>query len=122
MPRSVDYLKARLLHFAHWLAKERGKQDTREVTLQDILDFHAMLRRKRRKLTGEPISANYCNAHLYALRGYYTFLHQTKRILIDPCAELPRLRASRALPKGVLTASQAMKLLQQPNVTYSLRL
>jgi integrase/recombinase XerD len=116
VPRSVDYLKARLLVFAHWLAQERGKEDPRDVTLQDLLDFHSALRQRKRKLTGEPISANYCNTHLYALRGYYRFLFETGRILVDPCSELPRLRGRRALPKGVLSPSQAMKLLQQPNV------
>jgi integrase/recombinase XerD len=116
VPNSVHYIRARLLHFAHWLAQERGKSDARDVTLQDVLDFHVMLRGKKRKLTGELISAGYCNAHLYCLRGYYQFLYQTGRILIDPCADLPELRSPRALPKGVLTASQAMRLLQQPNV------
>lgn len=116
VPRSVDYSKARLLNFAQWVGKERNKQDMREVTLQDILDFHAVLRQKRRKLTGQPLSPGYCNTHLYALRGYFHFLHQTGRILVDPCSELPRLRSPRSLPKGVLTASQAMRLLQQPNV------
>ena len=116
VPRSVDYIKARLIHFGDWLRREKKNDDSREVTLQDMLDFHAMLRRRPRKLTGQPISAGYCNTHLYALRGYYQFLHQTGRVLIDPCADLPPLRAPKALPQGVLSASQAMKLLQQPNV------
>jgi CHC2-type zinc finger protein/DNA primase-like protein len=97
------YLKARLLVFAHWLAQERGKEDPRDVTLQDLLDFHSALRQRKRKLTGEPISANYCNTHLYALRGYYRFLFETGRILVDPCAELPRLRGrSPRLPLVVV--------------------
>jgi integrase/recombinase XerD len=116
VPRSVHYIKARLLHFAHWLAQERDKNDARDVTLQDLLDFHTMLRQKRRRITGEPISATYCNAHLYCLRGYYQFLHQTGRILVNPAAELPRFKSPRPLPKGVLTPAQAMRLLQQPNV------
>jgi len=116
VPRSVDYIKARLAHFGDWLRREKRNDDPREVTLQDLLDFHAMLRQKRRKLTGQPISAGYCNTHLYALRGYYQFLHQTGRVLIDPCADLPPLRAPKALPQGVLSAGQAMRLLQQPNV------
>jgi integrase/recombinase XerD len=118
VPRSVDYTKTRLLVFAQWAAKERDKSDPRDVTLQDLLDFHAMFRQKRRKITGEPVSAGYCNAHLYCLRGYYRFLLDTGRILVDPCAELPRLKSPRGLPKGVLTASQAMRLLQQPNVMH----
>lgn len=116
VPRSIDYIKARLSHFWDWLRREKRVDDPREVTLQDMLDFHAMMRRKRRKLTNQPLSANYCNTHLYALRGYYQFLHQTGRVLVDPCADLPPLRAPKALPQGVLTAAQAMKLLQQPNV------
>jgi integrase/recombinase XerD len=116
VPRSVDYIKARLICFGDWLRREKKKEDHREVTLQDLLDFHSMLRAKRRKLTGEPISAEYCNTHLYALRGYYQFLHQTGRVLINPCADLPQLRSPKPLPKGVLTPSQAMQLLQQPNV------
>ena len=116
VPRSVDYTKARLITFWNWLRRERKKDDPREVTLQDLLDFHAFMRQKRGKLTGVPVSAGYCNAHLYALRGYYQYLHQTGRTLIDPCSDLPRLHAPRALPKSVLTSAQAMRLLQQPNV------
>ena len=116
VPRSVDYCVARLTTFERWLAQERRKDDPRDVVLQDLLDFHAMLRQKRRKLTGESVSAGYCNAHLYALRGYYRFLFETGRVLVNPCADLPPLRCPKPLPKGVLTAAEAIKLLQQPDV------
>lgn len=115
VPRSVDYALARIGAFRQWLANRRNKTDDRDVVLQDLLDFHSMMR-ERRRLTGEPISAGYCHAHLYALRGYYRFLHQTGRVMLDPTADLPPLRAPKPLPKGILTAAQTLKLLQQPNV------
>jgi integrase/recombinase XerD len=116
VPRSVDFIKARLLCFEHWLLHTKHRGDPRDVTLQDLLDFHAMLRQKRRKTTGEPITAGYCNGHLSSLRGYYRFLQQTGRVLVNPCADLPEFHSPKPLPKGILTASQAMRLLQQPNV------
>ncbi len=116
VPGSVDYILARIANFEHWLTQEKEKDDPREVTLQDLLDYHTMLRQRRRRITGEPITLGYCNAHLYCLRDYYRFLHQTGRVLIDPGEELPPLKTPKALPKGVLTASEALRLLQQPNV------
>jgi len=116
VPRSVDYCMARLVTFDKWLIENRNKKDHRDVVLQDLLDFHAMLRRKRRRITGESVTAGYCNAHLYVLKGYYEFLFETNRILVNPAANLPPMRCPRPLPKGVLTAKQVVKLLQQPDV------
>jgi len=127
-PGSIKLTLEKLANFEHWLIAQNRKTDPREVTLQDMLDFHTMLRQRRRKGSqtrisqtrgdshGTPLSLSYCHAHLYALRGYYKYLHQTGRILINPCADLPELHEPKTLPKGVLTAKQAMKLLQQPNV------
>jgi integrase/recombinase XerD len=116
VPSSIHYIRVSIANFERWLTKEKKKDDPRDVALQDLLDYHTMLRQKRRKLTGEPITIGYCNTQLYCLRGYYRFLHQTGRILVDPGMALPELKAPKPLPKGVLTAAQALKLLQQPNV------
>jgi integrase/recombinase XerD len=114
-PGSVTSSLEQIATFERWVTQEKAKEDPRDVTLNDVLEFHGFLRQKRHKLTGEPLSASYCNGHLYTLRGYYRFLLQSGLILLDPCQELPRLHAPRPLPKGVLSTSQAMRLLQQPN-------
>jgi integrase/recombinase XerD len=116
VPRSVDYILTRIACFERWMLREKKRDDPRDVTLQDLLDFHVMLRQRRRVATGEPVTAGYCHSHLYALRGYYRFLHQIGRVLVDPGAALPALKSPKPLPKGVLTADQALRLLQQPQV------
>lgn len=116
-PKSIGHMFARIAHFEHWLSREKHKDDARDVTLQDVLDYHDLLRRKRHTFTKQPLTAGYCNSHIYDLRGYYHYLHQMGRILVDPCADLPELHAPRPLPKGVLSTSETMRLLQQPKAT-----
>jgi integrase/recombinase XerD len=112
----IDGVTAILHHFAHWTAVKKNKPDVRDVVLRDVLDYHEMLRQRKGKLTRQPVSAAYCNSHLYSIRGYYRFLLATGRALVDPCAEMPPLHAPKPLPRGILTAGQALHLLQKPNV------
>jgi integrase/recombinase XerD len=115
VPATIVSVKERLACFEQWLVRVKHKEDIRDVTLQNVLDFNTMLRHRPHRYTGKPLSAGYCNNHIYAVTGYYQFLHQTGRVLVNPCADLPKLRSGQSLPKGVLTTSQTLKLLQQPD-------
>jgi integrase/recombinase XerD len=115
VPATITSVKEKLTYFEEWLVRAKGNEDLRDVSLQDVLDFNTMLRQRRHRHTGKPLSPQYCSSHLYAITGYYRFLHETGRVLINPCADLPEFHCGRSLPKGVLTTSQTLKLLQQPD-------
>ena len=102
-----------LEHFMAWL----GERDLRDATLQTLLDYHAHLQR-RRKPGGEANSAGHHNRQLRGIKRFARFLHERGKLLVDPFADLPPLRTPRRLPRGILSAAQVIRLLQQPNLLH----
>ena len=97
--------------FGRWL----GERDARDVTLQDLLDYHQSLQNKKNQ-QGTATTIAYRNHQLGIVKNFFTFLHERKMILVNPAEGFPVLRAPHRLPRGVLTDAQVLKLLAQPNL------
>ena len=96
--------------FMRWL----GERDLRDVTLQDLLDYHSQLH-IRRNAPGVPTSIGHRNKQMWIVCNFFGFLHERGKILVNPATDFPVLRKPRRLPRGVLTNAQVMRLLAQPN-------
>jgi integrase/recombinase XerD len=91
--------------FHEWL----GPRDLRDLDLTEVIAYHKHLA-KPRKTTGKPNSLGYQHTQLRSVKNYTAFLKQRGQLLIDPCENLPVLHTPKALPKGVLSNAQVMKL------------
>lgn len=93
--------------FHQWL----GTRDLRDLNLNDILAYQKHLATPR-KTTAHPNSLGYQHTQLRSVKNLTAFLKQRGQLLIDPCENLPILHTPKALPKGVLSNAQVMKLLR----------
>lgn len=96
--------------FMRWL----GERDLRDATLQTLLDYHAQLA-TRRNAPGVLTSVGHCNKQMWVILGFFGFLHERGKILVNPATDFPVLHKPHRLPKGVLTNAQVLQLLAQPN-------
>ena len=91
-------------------ATQLGGEDPREASLNDLLNW-------RVKLAKRALAISTQNAKLRQVKAFYRWLFDSDRALVDPGKKLPVLRTPRALPKGVPSAAQVVKLLHVPNIT-----
>ena len=97
-----------------WFLSWLDDTDLRDVILEHIERYRERLSRQR-KLNGESTTLMYQNRQVRVIAAFFEFLFQRKKILVNPCAELPPLRDPKRLPRGIISAAQVMRLLQQPN-------
>jgi integrase/recombinase XerD len=88
-----------------------------EQARADFGEVFAHLQR-RRKPGGDANSAAHHNRQLRGIKRFARFLHERGKLLVDPFADLPPLRTPRRLPRGILSAAQVIRLLQQPNLLH----
>jgi len=69
-----------------------------------------------RKADGKPLSFRAQHSRLVPVRSYFRWLTKQGVILANPAADLDLPRLGRRLPKHVLTALEAEKVLEQPDV------
>ena len=117
-PTSVRHHLRALGLFVRWLAHRQSgtERDIRDVSLQDLLDYHGALASRRTK-EGRTTSVAYRNRQMWVVKNFLTFLWERRRILVDPGENFPPLRKPRHLPKGVLSNAQVLRLLGQPDVS-----
>jgi integrase/recombinase XerD len=123
----LDYLRARnyahdtlvfkemaLKAFTAW-CQERGIVRLTEVT-RPVLQryqrhlYHALSR------GGKPMSAGAQFNRLMAVKGFFRFLTRENVLLYNPASELELPKLEKRLPKDVLTADEAERVLSQPDV------
>lgn len=110
-PLTIEH---RLLAIERFLAHLQSESDLRDVTFQQLADYHASLGRRRNQ-QGELITLGYQHSQVHAVTHFYAFLKTRGRIVLDPFENFPKLRKPHRLPRGVITNAQVMRLLQQPN-------
>lgn len=115
-PATVRHHLLALGLFTRWLGnRPSGSDDIRDVTLQDLLDYHASLQ-SRKNQHGAETSVAYRCRQMWIVKNLFTFLHERKKILLDPGENFPALHKPRRLPRGVLTNQQMLRLLAQPDL------
>ena len=101
--------------FATW-AEARDVRRPQEVT-RPILERYLRHLYHRRKEDGRPLSATAQLRAIGAVRAYFRWLNKQNVLLWNPAADLDLPRMERRLPKGVLTAEEAEKILSLPDVS-----
>ena len=104
-PSTVRHYRVAIDNFADFMKRT----DPRDVTLQNLLDWHAHLQK-------QPSAVGTKNTKLRNVKAFYTWLSEQGLILTNPSKNLPTLRKAKTIPKGVLSASQVNKLLRVPDV------
>lgn len=103
-----------LLMLAGWLI-ERGVTRPTEVT-KPMLDAYQRALYYRRKKNGKPLTFATQSERLIAVRMFYRWLVRGNRILHDPAAAIELPRTEQRLPRAVLSAEEAERVLAVPDV------
>ena len=123
----LDYLRARnyadqtivfkqmaLKAFTAW-CHERGLVRLNEVTRPVLQRYQRHLYHAQSR-GGKPMSAGAQFNRLMAVKGYFRFLTRENVLLYNPASDLELPKLEKRLPKDVLTAEEAERVLSQPDV------
>jgi integrase/recombinase XerD len=102
-------------YFIAW-CHERDLESPAEIT-RPILERYQRSLYHYRKKNGDPLTFRTQNSRLRALKGWFRWLARQNYILHNPASELMLPRLENRLPKYILTAAEAERVLQQPDIT-----
>lgn len=103
-----------LREFIRW-AEERGLTCPTEVTKPTLERYQRYLYHYRKK-NGEPMSFRSQHGCLVPVRAFFKWLCRQNLLLANPAADLDLPRAEKRLPRHVLTAGEAERVLALPEV------
>lgn len=106
--------------FAKWCA-ERSITRPTEITKPLLERYQRWLYQYRQK-NGKPLTFPSQLQHLIPVRAFFKWLGRNNHILANPAADLELPRGERRLPKHILTASEAERVLALPPVAEALGL
>ena len=98
--------------FAKWCA-ERALTRPAEVTKPLLERYQRWLFQYRQK-NGKPLTFPSQLQHLIPVRAFFKWLGRNNHILANPAADLELPRGEKRLPKHILTASEAERVLALP--------
>jgi len=113
-----------LTQFRDW-CEARGLTAPEELTpgiLERYRQWLAGLRQLDQRALGQPLGWATQANKLTAIRMLLAWATRTKRLLVNPAAELDPPRLPQRLPRAVLSVSEAERVLAQPDVTTALGL
>jgi integrase/recombinase XerD len=119
-PRTIENNRVALAYLAGWLS-ERSVSRPSEVT-KPMLDSYQRSLYYRRKSDGSPLSFRAQVVRLVPVRTFFRYLARQNRILYNPASELELPKREHRLPRAVLSASEAERVLALPNVSEPLGL
>ncbi len=111
---TIKFKNMALKVFILWCA-ERGIARPSEVTRPVLQRYQRHLYHAQGR-GGRPLSAAAQFNRLMALRGFFKFLTRENVLLYNPASELDLPRLERRLPKDVLSAAEAERVLSQPDL------
>lgn len=114
-PATVARCRPHLARFAEW-CEARGLT-TLEALTPAILERYREWLGNRRQSDGRPLAWSTRAHELTAVRMLCAWAARTKRLLVNPAAELELPRQPKRLPRAVLSVSEAERVLAQPDVT-----
>jgi integrase/recombinase XerD len=100
--------------FIKW-CDERGLARPADIT-KPILERYQRFLFHYRKDNGEPLSFPSQNQHLIPVRAFFKWLCRHNHLLSNPASDLELPRAEKRLPKHILTASEAERVLAVPDL------
>jgi integrase/recombinase XerD len=106
--------KGRCLHyFARW-CEERGISRPSDATLPLIERYQRHLFHYRTK-TGKPLTIHSQRTRLAVLRPFFAWLVRERHLFANPASELVIPRKITTLPRDILSAEEAERVLAQPD-------
>jgi integrase/recombinase XerD len=112
--RTVRGREDALARLIAW-CQERGLSETREVT-KPILERYQRHLYHYRKTNGRPLSFSTQNARLSPVRAFFKWLTRQNYILMNPASEIELPKLGVRLPKHVLSAREAERVMTQPDL------
>jgi integrase/recombinase XerD len=98
---------------------------TRGITRIDVIskaiigDYQTELYHEINK-RGRPNCVSYQNSMLSAVKGFMRFLKERDYLVADPARDIPYAKLPRRLPRGILTPSEARKIINAPDTKCAL--
>ena len=117
---TIESREHHLREFIRW-AEERGLTRPAEVTKPTLERYQRFLFHYRKK-NGQPLSFRSQHGCLVPVRALFKWLCRQNLLLANPAADLDLPRAEKRLPRHVLTASEAERVLALPDVSNALNL
>jgi integrase/recombinase XerD len=112
---TVSTRRACLGYFIHW-CRERGLGELTEIT-RPVLERYQRWLYQMRKPNGEPLAFRTQNQRLHAIKGFFRWLARRNYLLHNPASELELPHLENRLPKYVLSAEEAERVLAVPDIT-----
>ncbi len=114
---SAYTVKNRRVHLGFFLdwCHERGLREPLEITRPVLERYQRYLFHYRQK-NGQPLSFRSQHSRLVPLRVWFRWMARQRLILHNPASELELPRLGHRLPKSVLTAAEAERVLAQPDI------
>ena len=112
--KTVESRAHHLREFVKW-AHERSLARPSEVT-KPILERYQRYLYHHRKKNGQPLSFRSQHGALVPVRAFFKWLCRQNHLLANPAADLDLPRAEKRLPRHVLTASEAERVLALPDM------
>lgn len=113
-PETVQDRRRELYAFIVW-ATGRGVATPADVSRQVLEDYQDHLFRLRRD-DGRPLSFRTQLVRLTRIRGFFRWLAREGHIPSNPAAEMELPRTERRLPSNILSAQEAERVLNGPDV------
>ena len=112
--RTVGNRETYLRYFILW-CDERGITRPQEIT-RPILERYQRYMFLYRKKDGQPLSTRSQGTRVTPIRAWFKWLTKTNRILYNPAADLDLPKMEKRLPKHILTADEADRVMNVPNI------
>jgi integrase/recombinase XerD len=117
-PATVSARRNYLGHFLNWLS-ERGITRADQVTLA-VLERYRLTLFRTRKSDGTPLGRGSQAQKLLAIKGLFKWLTRLRHIGCNPAAELDLPRGPKRIPRTVLSASEAERVMIEPDLVHPL--
>ncbi len=117
---TIESREHHLREFIRW-AEERGVTRPAEVTKPTLERYQRWLYHYRKK-NGQPLSFRSQHGCLVPVRAFFKWLCRQNLLLANPAADLDLPRAEKRLPRHILNAAEAERVLGLPDVAEPLGL
>lgn len=114
-------IEARIFMLARFFAylQNRDVAEINSISKAVILDYQTELYHTINK-RGRPNSVTYQNSMLSAVKGFMKFLKERDYIVQDPSLDIPYAKLPKRLPRRVLTATEARRIINVPDIKCAL--
>jgi len=112
--RTIEGVRWRLGRFFSYL-ETCGIDNIDQITKEAVIAYQIELYQCINK-QGAPNTVSYQNNMLSAVKQFMRFLHERDYIVSDPARDIRYAKQPKQLPRGVLTPSEARKILHAPDV------